>query len=472
MIRRGCVGLLLTVLVCGGVRLGWASEESKSDKDDYYQLYKVLVDAMDQVERNYVKDIDRRELVEAAIEGIVSRLDPYSSYISPDEISQFRGSMESEFGGIGIRISGGGVPLQVASPLVGTPAYRAGLIPGDRIVEINGEPLKDISRDEAIRRLKGKPGTEVKLSILHPGKSEKVEVTIVREIIHVDTVLGDSRKPDDTWDFMLKPDDKIGYLRVSAFSRGTAAELRRALEELQAAELKGLILDVRFNPGGLLSSAIEVSDLFISEGRIVSTEGRNSLDRTWDARKEGTFEGFPMVVLVNRYSASASEIVSACLQDHQRAIVIGERTWGKGSVQNVIELEDGKSALKLTTAGYRRPSGKNIHRFRDTKDDDPWGVTPEDNFKLRLGDAEMFSLMEDRRQRDVLNPNHNQPQPPAEEETPSEEAPENPESPETPETPETPPFVDRQLQKAIEHLTTELAKADPAKQTMEDEREN
>ena len=168
--------------------------------------------------------------------------------------------------------------------------------------------------------------------------------------------------------------------------------------------MRGLILDLRFNPGGLLNSAIEVSNLFISSGRIVSTKGRNTPERVWDAHKNGAFEGFPMVVLVNRYSASASEIVSACLQDHKRAVIMGERTWGKGSVQNVIELEDGRSALKLTTAAYCRPSGKNIHRFPDSKESDQWGVMPDPGYDLRLSDREMSSLLSDRQRRDVLHP--------------------------------------------------------------------
>ena len=209
-------------------------------------------------------------------------------------------------------------------------------------------------------------------------------MTITREWVHVETVLGDRRKSDDSWDFMLDHDKHIGYIRLTAFSRDTAQDLKKALVELRKEGLKGLILDLRFNPGGLLNSAIEVSDLFIAKGRIVSTKGRNTPERVWDAQKEGTFEGFPMAVLVNHYSASASEIVSACLQDHKRAAVIGERTWGKGSVQNVIELEGGKSALKLTTASYHRPSGKNIHRFPDAKETDEWGVMPDAGYEVRL----------------------------------------------------------------------------------------
>ena len=164
-------------------------------------------------------------------------------------------------------------------------------------------------------------------------------IEITRESIHVETVLGDHRNPDDTWGFMLDRERRIAYVCVTAFSRDTAGELRRALTGLQKEKIRGLILDLRFNPGGLLDSAVEVSRLFVSQGRIVSTSGRNSPERVWEARKEGAFEGFPMVVLVNRYSASASEIVAACLQDHKRAVIVGERTWGKGSVQNVIELE-------------------------------------------------------------------------------------------------------------------------------------
>ena len=173
--------------------------------------------------------------------------------------------------------------------------------------------------------------------------------------------------------------------------------------ELKNQDIKGLVLDLRFNPGGLLTSAIEVSDLFISEGRIVSTEGRNSEARVWDAHAPGTFDGFPMAVLVNRYSASASEIVAACLQDHQRAIVIGERTWGKGSVQNVIEMEGGKSALKLTTAGYKRPNGKNIHRFPDASEKDEWGVAPNDGFDDKLSNGEMRTLIAVRHDRDIVH---------------------------------------------------------------------
>jgi carboxyl-terminal processing protease len=216
------------------------------------------------------------------------------------------------------------------------------------------------------------------------------------------------------------------------------------LADLTKQGLKGLILDLRFDPGGLLNSAVEVADLFLDEGKIVSTKGRNTEERTQYARRPGTYSGFPMAVLVNRYSASASEIVSAALQDHKRAVIVGERTWGKGSVQNVIELEGGKSELKLTTASYHRPSGKNIHRFPDSKESDEWGVTPDDKFVVPFSNPEMQTYLDYRRQRDVLNK----------------------------EGPPKSEFVDRQYAKAFEYVNEQVtgekksdstAKADPAK---------
>lgn len=474
----------------------------KAAPQEYYELYKLLADALDQVERNYVKEVDRRKLVEAALRGMLSELDPYSAYIDPEQLEDFRDTIEAEFGGIGAQVGVEQGQLKVISPLVGTPAYRAGLLAGDVILEIDGQSTEGFTLDEAVKRLKGEPGTQVTLTVVHPGRPGKETLTLTREIIHVETVLGDQRNADDSWDFMLDDQQRIGYVRLTAFSRDTAAQLQGVIEQLRLQGLRALILDLRFNPGGLLRSAIEISDMFVAEGTIVSTEGRNSPQRTWKAHRPGTYGDFPMVVLVNRYSASASEIVAACLQDHQRAVIVGERTWGKGSVQNLIELEEGRSALKLTTAAYQRPSGKNIHRFPDDTDDDPWGVTPDEGFELRLGDSEIVGLMRDRRQRDIVRPQPTSAQPPAEpavaenqpdgqaagngEAAPAsepagsqppasgEEAPSGGES--SPPAPSAPPeeagqkeaetappaFVDRQLEMALNYLWTELARAEAA----------
>jgi len=424
-----------------------AKQEERRETEEYYELFRMLAETLDEVERNYVEPVDRRELMEAAIEGVISKLDPHSRYISPQELRSFRDSVENKFGGIGIQVTLEGGELKVISPLVGTPAYRAGIRAGDRIIRVEGKPTKGMTLDQAVKTLRGKIGTSVKLTVLHADDSKTETLSIAREVVRVKTVLGDRRRADDSWEYFYDRERRIGFIRVTAFSRETAAELRQALLHLQEQGLKGLVLDLRFNPGGLLSAAIEISDLFIADGVIVSTEGRNTKERVWKAHKPGTFRGFPMVVLVNRYSASASEIVAGCLQDHGRAVVVGERTYGKGSVQNVIELEGGKSALKLTTASYQRPSGVNIHRFPGADESDDWGVRPDRGYEIKLTMPEIRDLMEYRRKKDLLLSG---PPDRIEEGTPPEpvEA-----------LPANDIFADRQLHKAVDYLSDELARA-------------
>jgi carboxyl-terminal processing protease len=411
--------------------LGQMPARADQDADaEYYELMKVFVDTFEQIERNYVKDVDRKELMEAAIRGMLRDLDQYSNYISPDDLVRFKQDVDQEFGGIGIQVQVDERTkrLTVMTPLPGTPAYRAGVLAGDTIMEIEGKSTEGFTLQQAVQLLKGKAGEEVTIGIQHPGSDKVEQVKIVREIILVKTVLGDRYEDDDRWNFMLDDESKIGYIRLTHFSRHSAEELREALDTLKSRGMKGLILDLRFNPGGLLSQATEIADLFIDSGKIVSTKGRNSPDRVWNAKKRGTYSGFPMAVLVNGFSASASEIVGACLQDHERAKVIGDRTWGKGSVQNVIDLNGGSSALKLTTASYHRPSGKNIHRFPGAKDADEWGVMPDEDFQVKLSTKEMQDYLKYRQQRDVL----------------SKEGP--PES----------DFTDKQLKKAVDYLLAEL----------------
>ena len=421
--------VLALLILTSPAAIAAPAEKASKPKPSDYDLYKLLIDSIDQVQRNYITEVDRRELIESAIRGVLSSLDPYSTYISSEELQRFRDGIESEFGGIGVQIDADAGQLKILSPIHGTPAYRADLIAGDRILQIDGKSTDGLGIDEVVELLKGEEGTNVTLGIVHPGEDAARKVTITREKIHIDTVLGDGRKPDGSWDYTFKPREDIGYVRLVAFSRDTAGELRRVLTQLKKEKMRGLIIDLRFNPGGLLAAAIETRALFISKGRIVSAEGRNSPERIWNAHEEGAFDGIPMAVLVNRYSASSSEIVAACLQDHRRAVVVGERTWGKGSVQNLIELADGRGALKLTTAGYRRPHGKNIHRFPNAKDNDEWGVTPDEGYRITLDGREMLELIRDRRNRDILHP-------------PATEV-------------EKPTFVDRQLQAAVKYLTVE-----------------
>jgi carboxyl-terminal processing protease len=423
-----------------------ADKQAAKDEAEFYDLYKALADTVDQVDRNYVKKVDRRELMEAAIKGVLSKLDPYSSYIPPSDAEHFKDTVENQFGGIGIQITMDENQLKILSPLVGTPGYKAGLLAGDRITKIGDESTANLSLDEAVHKLKGDAGTSIKLTVIHPGTSKPLSISVTREVIHIDTVLGDRRKSDDNWDFMLDSDKRIGYIRITTFSRDTAQDLKKAMEELKGRKLKGLVIDLRFNPGGLLTSAVETCDMFLTDGRIVSTEGRNTPKRTWDAtKKTNAFIGFPMAILVNHYSASASEIVSACLQDHKRAVVIGERTWGKGSVQNVIELEEGKSLLKLTTASYQRPNGHNIHRFPDSKETDEWGVSPSPGYEVKVSDADMAELLAERRDRDIVPGKKTETKPSDRAAAASRNGNHH--------------LADRQLQKAIDYLDSELAKA-------------
>lgn len=368
--------------------------------DEYVELIQLFADTLDQVDRNYVKGIDRRELMEAAIRGVISKLDPYSNYIPPEDLDQFKTGVENEFGGIGIQISSQEGRLIVTSPLVGTPAYEAGVIAGDRITHIEGESTEGLTIDDAIKRLKGPIGSSVTLTVYHPSTFTSEELTIRRQLIQIETVLGDERLESGEWDFMFDHREKLGYIRVTAFSRHTAEHLRSAIADLLDDGMRGLVLDLRSNPGGLLGSAVDICDMFIEKGLIVSTEGRNSPKRTWRAEKEGTLPPFPMVILIDHFSASASEIVAACLQDHDRAIVVGERSWGKGSVQNIIELEAGRSALKLTTASYQRPSGAKIHRFEGETEEDEWGVSPNDDYEVKMTREEKVAYHTYRRRRD------------------------------------------------------------------------
>jgi carboxyl-terminal processing protease len=400
------------VLVGAVSLLCWQTSQGAKPKDEMMELYGVFVDAVEQVEANYVRPVNRRELLESALRGMLHNLDPHSSYINTSEWRQFRRQIEGRFGGIGIQVGmdSNANRLQVIAPMVGTPAYEAGVLAGDLIMEIDGQSTEGMNPDKAVEVLTGRPGTAVKLKLLHEDETEET-VSMNRAIIDVPSVLGDSRKPDDQWDFMLDKERKIGYVRISSFIQNTTEELKKALSELKSEGMKGLILDLRDNPGGLLGAAVEISDLFVDDGKIVSTKGRNTVGKVYEAQKEGTYDDFPMVVLVNQNSASAAEIVSACLQDHDRAIVIGQRTYGKGSVQNIIDLEDGNSVLKLTVATYQRPSGKNIHRFKNAKESDEWGVSPDKGMEVKLTHNQYVNWFLARRKRDQVTVGKRKPRP-------------------------------------------------------------
>jgi carboxyl-terminal processing protease len=396
-----------TLALVGAISLlCWQVSQGAKPKDDVSELYGVFVDAVEKVQQDYVRPVSRRELMESALRGMLADLDPHSAYINNSNWKQFKRQIEGKYGGVGMTVEfdEDSKRLKVIAPMVGTPAYTAGILAGDLILEIDGTSTEGLSSDKAIELLQGQPGTPVKLQVLHESSEKAETLTLNRAIIEVPSVMGDRRKPNDDWDYLLDKDKRIGYVRITNFIQDTPDHVKRALDELRSEGAKGLILDLRDDPGGLLSAAVDIADFFIGDGRIVSTRGRNTNEKTYDARKDGGFpEEIPIAVLVNQFSASASEILAAALQDHDRAIVVGERSYGKGSVQNILELEDGNSVLKLTVATYWRPSGKNIHRFKNAKDTDEWGVSPSPGLEVKLNREEYHDWALARRDRDTLS---------------------------------------------------------------------
>ncbi|HEV7222489.1 MAG TPA: S41 family peptidase [Pirellulales bacterium] len=442
MPRRN-VYLLLTIAF---VSLVCYQKADSSYRSRYGRMTDTIVRVMEQIDRNYIEEVNDRELFEGALNGIVGQLDdPYSAYEPPQQATEFRQHLDQKFGGIGIHVTFDEQKqrLTVVSPMIGTPAYEAGVLAGDTILEIDGESTAGLKTEDALHLLRGEPGQAVHLTVQHEGQSGPVTLEMKRAIINVPSVLGDTRDADGRWQFVLESDPRIGYLRITTFGDQTLGELEQALQKLDARTVKGLILDLRGNAGGFLKTAVSTCDLFVRKGQIVSTRGRDKtrIVDDYEATGKAPYTRWPVAVLVDHLTASASEIVSACLQDHHRAVVVGERTWGKGTVQNVIPLESGKSALKLTVATYWRPSEKNIHRVRDAKESDDWGVRPDPGFEVKLTEEQMRRVVEERHLRDVLKPPGRKPTPAA---PAGDQA-----------KPGSAPF-DPQLDKAVEYLKTKM----------------
>ncbi len=472
MSRRNLAWLIgIAAVSLFGFAVSYSAPTRERDRD--YELVHLVVDVLQEVRNKYVVDLDparERKLVEDMISGGLERLDPHSSYISPREYKQFNKTSKGKFGGVGIQVGydrQNRGQLTVISPMVGTPAYEAGILAGDLILKIDGKSTENMRLNEAVDLIQGEKGEKITLTVLHEGTRDPVDVPLVRDEIQVQSVLGDRRNSDNPkdWDFMYDKEHKIGYIRLTAFTETAAAEMRAAVEGLQRDGVRGLIIDLRNNPGGLLRAAVEISDLFLTEGRIVSTKGRNMREEVYDAKPDGTLlepaARYPIVVLVNKFSASASEIVAAALQDHGRAVVVGERSYGKGSVQNIILMEHETSALKLTTASYWRPSGKNIHRFPDSKDTDEWGVKPNPGFEVPMDDEERLEYMEWRNKRDVVRGKSPAPAAKADEKKVAKA------SEKKDEKKDKKPFTDRVLERALEHLRKELPKVGAAPELLE-----
>jgi carboxyl-terminal processing protease len=386
------VGVVLFSLLCF----------ARADRNPHGRYF---AEILNQVDRHALETLPRQQLYEAGVRGMLSALDEHTGYSNQAESQQLNELLDQEFAGIGIRVDMQAADghLTILSPIHGSPAFKAGLRAGDRIDAIDGESTKGLSMDDAVRKLRGPVGQAVKLLIVHAGEATPVELSVVRSRIQVESVVGDYRRPDGDWSFQLAADPQIGYVRINTFGARTVEELRAALEQIEKAGCKALVLDLRDNAGGLLTAGIETADLFLESGTIMTTRGREGevLD-AYEAHPGSMLTGLPVAVLINRYSASASEIVAAALQDHERAVVVGERSWGKGTVQNVLKVEGGRALLRLTTAGYWRPSGRNIHRRRDADPNDIWGVEPNPGLNVSLDEEQRRKLSEHWERRDVV----------------------------------------------------------------------
>ncbi len=381
---RFLIPIIASSFFFAGLLIGASKSISKEDEYSYLKLF---TDVLKIVKDYYVEEPHVKDLIYGALNGMLTSLDPFSAFFPPEKYKEFMEETEGEFGGIGIEISmEKGRPI-VVSPIEGTPAYKAGLRAGDIIVAVDGEDTFGKTLLEIVKKIRGKPGTKVTLMIMRKGADKPIKVEITRAIIRIESV-------------KYTKYENLGYIKIIQFQHYTARDLKKAIKELINSGVEGLILDLRNNPGGLLSEAVRVSDLFLPEGKlIVYTKGRRDEEKYYAKEDPLIPSRIPLVVLINKGSASASEIVTGALQDHGRAVIVGEKSFGKASVQNVIPLED-NSALKLTVAYYYTPKGRLIHEKGITPDvkvemdSKTWEKLAETVRKMRIeGNGEKVILL-------------------------------------------------------------------------------
>ena len=394
----GFIGVLLAVNLVIGAKV-YSNSSDSAPKDVAYPNIRLFSEVMEKVRRDYVDgtNLTYQDLVYGALKGMINELDPHSEFLDPEKYKDLQSDTEGHFGGLGIVIAMKDNFVTVVAPMEDTPGFKAGILSGDRIIKINGKSTENMTLQDAVKILRGDPNTDVSMTMMRPSSGQVKDYKLTRAVITVDMVKDINGKKE----FPLG-ENKIGYVRLTQFGEKTSDDLEAALKKLKNQGMQALIIDLRWNPGGLLDQAVEVCEKFLPRGQlIVSTEGRNAgQDSKHRASGHGDeLNGMPIVVLVNLGSASASEIVSGCLQDLHRAIILGEKTFGKGSVQSIIPLDDG-SALRLTTAKYYTPSHKVIHEV---------GITPnivvpttddEDrDIRLQLTPGGVESLDEKERER-------------------------------------------------------------------------
>jgi C-terminal peptidase prc len=394
------------------------------------------------------EDLGKGQDVTHSLDAMLAKTDKHTGYIPPEVVERFRTDTSGKFKGIGVQILRNEArdELQVVTPIYNSPSHKAGIKADDIITGIITDPdnkspvipTKGMQTEDAVKLIKGKPGTRVKLIIEREGAEKPLEFTLIRKDIEVESVLGYKRTDKDTWNYVIDPENKICYVRLTQFSEDTFPELEKVMKKLSKEGVKGFILDLRLDPGGLLDSAIKISDLFIDDGLIVTIRHRDGSETSYVGRSDGSYTTFPMVCLINSGSASASEIVSACLQDHSRAIIMGSRSFGKGSVQTIHPF-DNQSIIKLTTATFWRPSGRNLNKASTKgRDEDEWGVTPNKGYEIKLSKKEENDLFDHQRESEIIR---------------GSPAPGNP-APETKTQ-----FRDRQLEMALEYLRGQIKTA-------------
>jgi carboxyl-terminal processing protease len=348
------LGPMVAVALVLGVLLGKGWERTGHATETYEEL-KTFSEVLTQVQKSYVEETKVKDLVQGAIRGMLSTLDPHSAYMTPDMYKEMQVETKGEFGGVGIQIGVKENRLAVIAPIEGTPAYRAGIKSGDFITKVNDETTKDLTLMDAVQKMRGPKGSKVNLTIQRDGTPDPLQFTLVRDTIKIESVKS-------------KVLDNIGYVRLTQFQESTGRDLSKVLKQFKEQKLQSTILDLRNNPGGLLTAAVEVSEQFLPGGKlVVYTKGRESKKDEWMSKGKDLMDDSPMIVLVNEGSASASEIVAGALQDYGRAVIVGTTSFGKGSVQTILPLGDG-SGLRLTTAKYYTPKGRSIQST---------GITPD-----------------------------------------------------------------------------------------------
>jgi carboxyl-terminal processing protease len=365
-----------------------AESKPGSDKSELYQQLNLFGDVLERIRRDYVEPVDEKTLMENAINGMLSALDPHSSYMNPKVYKDMQVQTRGEFGGLGIEVTMENGVVKVVSPIDDTPASKAGIQSGDLIFALDGEPVQGLTLQEAVEKMRGKVGTSIKLSIRRTNVKDPIDVALTRETIKVKATR-----------FRLEGD--VGYIRVTSFTEQATSGVLDAVEKIKkeaGPKLKGFVLDLRNNPGGLLDQAISMSDAFLDKGEIVSVKARKSEDiQRWNAKAGDVTNGLPIVVLMNGGSASASEIVAGALQDHRRAVILGTRSFGKGSVQTIMQVSGG-GAIRLTTALYYTPSGRSIQKE---------GIKPDIEVEQAKVEAiqQRSSFREENLRRSITNPN-------------------------------------------------------------------